>query len=227
MNFEKRSSSVEQGREEEISIEKRSRMWETLRIATLAGLAVFGGYKAQERSGEMTQQKPVEATQGISDQQQEVEEKFKEDFGREMTEDERQLLEAWKNQFGEMSSQERDSIMISDFHDKGLRVEDGKIIQETTVKTKDGKTYDTSAEIDARLSSLVDPETGNLKVGKLASEGETAWNRAFVSRLEQDGSGLKVSYQATQEGLKMTIQELGPGGKVVSERVSVTQEVNK
>ena len=144
-----------------------------------------------------------------------------------MTGEERKLLEAWKNQFGEMSPQERDSIMISSFHDKGLRVESGKIIQETTVETKDGKTYETSAEVDASISSLVDPETGDLKVGKLASEGETAWNRAFVSRVEQDGSGLKVSYEATQEGLKMTIQELGSGGKVLSERVSITQEVNK
>lgn len=228
INYEK----VEQEKRE-VSPEKRSKMWETLRIAALTGVLAFGGVKAVEQMTEGTaerdQSKITESIKGDKAAEgqitEETEEAFKRDFGREMTEKEREYLMTWRQETMGLSLEERASMTISVVEDKGMRVEDGRIIQETAIQTKDGKTYEVRAETDADSSPLVDPATGNLKVGRLAGEaGNESWNRSFISRTEQDGSGLKVSYEATKDGLEMTIQELGPGGQVLSQRTSLTQE---
>lgn len=220
-------------REEEINPEKRSRMWETLRIAAITGILAFNGMKAVEQMKEGTAEREqskitekIKGDEAVEGQiTEETEEAFKRDFGREMTDKEREHLKTWRGEVKGLSLEERDSMTISVVQDKGLRVEDGRIVQDAAIQTADGKTYEVRTETDADSSPLVDPATGNLKVGRLRSEvGSTSWNRSFVSRTEQDGSGLKVVYEATKDGLEMTTQELGSGGQLTNSKTVLIQE---
>ncbi len=216
--------------EKETNPEERSHMWGTIRLVALSGLVMYGAYKDNsERIKEIMQQKPTEISQKESlekpsEQIRKVnEEDFKKELGREITDEEKASQKIWEKKFGGISREDRGSMIISGVSDRGTHIENGKIIQETTVTTEDGKTYETRAETDADSSSLVDSRTGDLRIGG-SKEIKSSWDRSFVSSVEKDGSGFKVVYEATKEGLKTTIQELGPNGSVLSERVSLLQE---
>lgn len=184
--------------EKEVSPEKRSRMWETLRMAALAGLLTFGGLEAGKQAAEYMNQ---------TDQKQE-------DLIKQTEEQNRQENERLQKA-NEQSRKERESLTIVGVGEKGIHVdENGKRVEEVEVKTADGKVYETRAETDFES-----------QVGETESiVGGVDWNRALVSQINNDGSGFKINYETTKTGLKMTMQELGPDGQILSERVSFIQD---
>ena len=194
MNFEKQSSPVEQGREKEISPEKKSRMWETLRIAALSGLLTFGSYEAVQH---YTEDQDIEKSKAVTEQTLEQEQQRNADMNKKL-------------------QREKHALTIK--HIKGGDdIVDGKKVINADITMWDGKEYKTRVESDI-------PAGVGMKENTV---GGTAWNKALVSSIEQDGSGVKINLAATSEGLIMTVQELGSGGTVVNERVSVLQELNK
>lgn len=176
-------------KEKEISLEEKSRMWETLRIVALSSMLTLGGYQAAEHMfPDLTEQN-----------------KLLDYIGEQNLKENERL---------QKEHQDRQALTIKDVDGKASRVEDGKLISEAIITTMDGKQYETRAETDL---------TGEYQ-NIIESAGGIDWNRAFVSSIHEDGSGLKVIYKATEDGLKMTIQDIGPGGQVLSERVSLLQE---
>lgn len=185
-------------REEEISPEKRSQMWEILRRGALAGLLIFGGHQAGKQVAEYMHP-------GLTEQEQEDVIK---QVGEENRQENERLSKEWLD---------KQALTIKSVEGEASRIEDGKLISEATITTEDGKVYETRAETDF---------TGE-RQSVTESAGGVDWNRAFVSSIHEDGSGLKVVYETTTDGLKMTIQELGPGGNVLSQRTSLTQETSR
>lgn len=182
-------------REEEISPEKRNRMWETLRRGALAGLLIFGSHQVGKQAAEYMHP-------GLTEQEQA-------DIIKQVGEENRQ-----ENERLQQESLDRQALTIKSVEGESSRIEDGKLISGATITTEDGKVYETRAETDF---------TGE-RQSVTESAGGIDWNRAFVSSIHEDGAGLKVVYETTAEGLKMTIQELGPGGNILSQRTSLTQE---
>lgn len=99
----------------------------------------------------------------------------------------------------------------------GYSIVDGKKVLDTGVIMKDGKEYKTRVESDV-------PETDNIAE---ISGGGVDWNKADISSIDKDGSGVFIHFEATPEGLKMTVKEFATGGKILNERVSIIQEINK
>lgn len=179
-------------KEKEINPEKRSRMWETLRIAALSGLLSFSGYQAVEN---------IYLNQELNQARDQLEDIIKD---QNLKENERLQKE----------DKEKQSLTVKDVEAKASYVMDGKLISEAKITTMDGKQYETRAETDL---------TGEYR-SITESAGGIDWNRAFVSSIHEDGSGLKVIYKVTEDGLKMTIQDIGPGGRVLNERVSLIEQ---
>ena len=192
-------------KETEVRPEKKSRLWETLRIVGLTGILAFNGMKVVEqmRSGTAGREQ-TKITEYDDTEKQKAAEEYQEFLN------------------------DKTAIVRGDY--KLPRIEDGRIINETTLTTRDGKVYETKAEIDIATSQFAneDPKTlrEEIKHWKPGSE-MPAWNRNIISSTAEDGSGFKVDYEVTTEGLKMTVQELGEGGKVMSERTHLLQEVEK
>ncbi len=181
-------------KEKEISPEKKSRMWETLRTLALSGLLTFGSYEAVQH---YTEDQDIEKSKAVTEQMLEQEQQRNADMNKKL-------------------QREKQALTIK--HIKGGDdIVDGKKVIDADITMEDGKEYKTRVESDI-------PAGVGMKENTV---GGTAWNKALVSSIEQDGSGVKINLAATSEGLIMTVQELGPGGMVVNERVNIIQEVNK
>lgn len=185
----------EYSKEKEISPEKKSRMWETLRIAALSGLLTFGSYEAVQH---YTEDQDIEKSKASTEQTLEQEQQRNQDMNKKL-------------------QKEKQALTIKHI-DGGDDIVDGKKVINADIIMEDGKEYKTRVESDI---------PAGVEGIKENTVGGTAWNKALVSSIEQDGSGVKVNLVATSEGLIMTVQELGPGGIVANERVSIIQEVNK
>lgn len=187
--------SVE-NKEKEVSPEKRSQMWEALKRGALAGVLIFGSFQAGKQIGEYVFPHPTEQEQ--SDIIKQTEEELRQE-----------------NERAHQEYLDRQSFTIVGVGEKGIHIdEDGKRVEEVEIKTADGKIYTTRVETD------FEQRVGETK----GAVGNVDWNRAFVSQANNDGSGFKISYETTKTGLKMITQELGPDGKILSERVSYTQD---
>lgn len=194
--------------QKEVSPEKRSQMWKILRTVSLTGILAFNGMKAVEQMREGTAEREQSK---ITEQARN--ERAEYNKAEKQREQERQeFLDAT-------------TIARTDF--KLPYIEDGKIIKEAIITTKDGRMYETRAEIDIATSQLADedPEVLKEKVKYWKPGSEVpAWNTNIISRTAEDGSGFKVLYTVTEDGLEMTIQELGSGGQLVNSRTVLTQE---
>ena len=141
-------------------------------------------------------------------------EQEQEDVIKQAEEQNRQENERLQKE-NEQSRKERQSLTIVGVGEKGIHIdENGKKVEEVEVKTADGKVYETRVETDFES-----------RVGEtMSTVGGVDWNRALVSQINNDGSGFKINYETTKTGLKMTMQELGPDGQILSERVSFIQD---
>ncbi len=181
-------------KEKEVSPEKKSKMWETLRMAALSGLLTFGSYEAVSH---YAQDQDIEKSKATTEQTLEQERQRNENVNKKLQK-EKQALTIKHVEGG-------DSIL------------EGKKVINADITMEDGKEYKALVESDIYAGVGI----------KENSVGQTAWNKALVSSIEKDGSGVKINLVATSEGLLMTTQELGPGGTILNERVSIIQEINK
>lgn len=195
--MEKLSSVVNvEDKEKEVSPENRSQMWEALKRGALAGVLIFGSFQAGKQIGEYVF--PHQTEQEQSDIIKQTEEELRQE-----------------NKRAHQEYLDRQSFTIVGVGEKGIHIdENGKRVEEVEIKTADGKIYTTKVETD--FESQVGETKGTV--------GNIEWNRALVSQTNDDGSGFKINYETTKTGLKMTMQELGPDGKILSERVSYTQD---
>ena len=178
-------------------------MWETLRIAALAGSVLFWGGQAMRQ---------VEKNQGTDRAKTNTEETLDQEKQGTKERDDRAYQEFLNNQ----ALISDPSLNIRDVK-SGYNIIDGKKVLDAGVIMKDGKEYKTRVESDV-------PDTDNRAE---ISGGGVDWNKAAISSIDKDGSGVYINFEATTEGLKMTVKELATGGKVLNERVSIIQEVNK
>lgn len=126
MNFEKQSPPVEQGREKEISPEKRDRLWRTLRMMVLSGMLTFGGYEAVQQMEKQNTDKAEADIEQTLEQTREQSDKKVEIMARALGEESFTI----KNVVGE------------------TKIVDGKKVMDADIVTMDGKEYKTKVETD-------------------------------------------------------------------------------
>ncbi len=208
----------EENKEKEISPERKSRMWEILRIASVAGVLAFNGMKAVEQmKGGTAEREQTKVTDQIREEAGE-----KEGVSHEVVETKRERTQqGFLEQFFDATAFVRGEYKLP-------RIEDGKIITEATLTTRDGRVYETRAEVDIETSPFAgeDPEVlkEKIKFWKPWHEMEDSSNVKIVSMTAEDGSGFKVRYTVTEEGLEMTTQELGSGGQLTNSKTVLIQE---
>ena len=190
-------SSAEQGREKEVSPEKRKELWKTLRYVALGGLVTFGGYEAVQK---MERQNTENTDKAKADIEQTLEQT------REQNDKE---VETMARALGEESFTIKNVVGET-------KIVDGKKVTDADIVMMDGKEYKTKVETD--VVSTEDKTEGKSE--------RIDWNRSFLSSLDRTGSGVQIFFNTTSEGLKMTVKEFDKG-EIVNERVSVLQEVNK
>ena len=205
-------------KEKEVSSEKRRHTLETLRMAVLMGSLAFSAMKAVEQNtGGTAEREQTKVTDQIREEAGEKQGTIHEAVETKRERTQQEFLE----QFFDATAFVRGEY-------KSPRIEDGKIISEATLTTRDGRVYETRAEIDIEASQFAGEDQEvlkeKIKFWKPWHEKEDSSNVNIVSMTAEDGSGFKVRYTVTEEGLEMTTQELGSGGQLTNSKTVLIQE---
>ena len=115
------------------------------------------------------------------------------------------------------SKEALESMQIQKITQEGVTEKDGQKIMTGEVETGDGVKY--RVEVNA--------DSYNEKGGKGVGVGGGDFNTTYMHSVNEDGSGVTIKVDVYPWGAKLTTQELGPSGKVLSERASSIKEEPK